>query len=565
MGKGVPSAKQKELTSEQSAGRPSEDSPASADESVVVDSRASSVQRHKRISKKLGDKKTAPPIVYCDESQATKPSQSGQFSESPEVCCKVHPGQRVEFLCKNKACLLELCSFCILIHKEHIEEISPLRDIINENIQNFEEMNIKQLQHSIYATQTKCISDFGDLIDKLKTILYNKINCFKDQLVTTDEKIFSQLDHFKSFKKVFRPPQPVPAAPADPAARPGPVRFSPENIKILKQCLQSTNKTTTNGFVIEDKIILDQFSKILSNNINFTIGGDSLNTTAVGAEKFLHWFEWEKRDLHLFNIVQYSYQVIKLVIPFKIPPFSRSIMVPSGEIFLIGGEDPETGAKKDVYSFDVSNMDLDHSLHPKSPMPVKKFDFTLCYHKGYIYLICGKDSESAVIDTCERYDVARNQWSSIASINKRRYAASAAAVRETDKIYLFGGRSDVNNNMMEDIEEYSISQDVWRIIKLPMPNDWTPVEVCSSIQIKPGVILIFGGSDANIEDSKHSYLFSCDTFRLEKASQLRKPHVFVAASFLHGNHVFAVGNEYYVKNRNIHRFNIEQNEWEIVF
>lgn len=560
MGKNAPSAKQKDRASELVLSKVPEDSPDSREDSVVVDSRASSVQRHKKICKKDPASRPAHPIVYCDESQVTKPTLS---AEAPDVCCKLHPGQRIEFLCKNKACLLELCSFCILVHKEHIEEISPLRDIINENIQNFEELNIKQLQNTIYSTQTKCISDFGELIDKLKTILYNKINCFKDQLVTTDEKIFSQLDHFKSFKKVFRGLAPPTAAEVSPAA--GPARFSPENIRILKQCLQSSNKTTTNGFVIEEKIILDQFSKILSNNINFTIGGVSLNTTCPGTQKFLHWFEWEKRDLHLFNVIDYSYQVVKLVIPFKIPPFSRSIMVPSGEIFLIGGEDPETGAKKDVYSFDVGNMELDHSLHPKSPMPVKKFDFTLCYHKGFIYLICGKDSESAVIDTCERYDVARNQWSTIASINKRRYAASAVAVRESDKIYLFGGRSDYNNNMMEDIEEYNISQDVWRVIKLPLPNDWTPVEVCSSIQIRPGTILIFGGSDANIEDSKQSYLFHCESFRLEKASQLKKPHVFVSASFLHGNYVFAVGNEYYVKNRNIHRFNIELNEWEIVF
>ena len=38
-------------------------------------------------------------------------------------------------------------------------------------------------------------------------------------------------------------------------------------------------------------------------------------------------------------------------------------------------------------------------------MPHKKFDFTFCYLLGCIYVLCGKDSQSEVTDTCERYTV----------------------------------------------------------------------------------------------------------------------------------------------------------------
>lgn len=557
MGKATPVSRSKDRLADPSSARQEQDSVDCSEGSLVVDSRASSVQRHKRILKRDSDSRHSKSLALLEETQQTKPSQTSTSPETAESCCKSHFGQRIEFLCKNRACLRELCSFCILSHKEHIEEISPLRDIVTESIQRFEDMNVKQLQSTIYSTQTRCINDFSELVDKLKDILCNKVNYFKEQLVSVDEKAVAQLEHFRTFKQHFSGVQSHSAQQ--------PLRFAPEAISALKMCLLSAARTTSNGYLIEEKIILEQFAKVLSNNISFTIGGVSLNTTTPGVAKYLHWFEWEKRDLHLFNVVDYSYQVVKLVIPFKIPPFSRSIMVPSGEIYLIGGEDPETGAKKDVYAFDLANMDHDHGLHPKSPMPHKKFDFTLCHHKGFIYLICGKDSDSAVVDTCERYDIARNQWASIACINRKRYAASAVAVRETDKIYLFGGRSDYHNNMMEDIEEYTIASDVWRVIKLHSVNDWTPVEVCSSVQIRPGTILIFGGSDANIEDSGQSYLFDCETFKLERCNALKKPHVFVSASFLHGSHVFAVGNEYYVKNRNIHRFNIETNQWEIVF
>lgn len=58
-------------------------------------------------------------------------------------------------------------------------------------------------------------------------------------------------------------------------------------------------------------------------------------------------------------------------------------------------------------------------------MPHKKFDFTLCFLDNFIYVICGKDSSSDVVDTCERYNVIDNTWHNIASVKKKRYAASA--------------------------------------------------------------------------------------------------------------------------------------------
>lgn len=35
--------------------------------------------------------------------------------------------------------------------------------------------------------------------------------------------------------------------------------------------------------------------------------------------------------------------------------------------------------------------------------------------------------------------------------------------------------------MTKEIEEYSISKNIWKIVKLKDPNEWVPVEVCSSV------------------------------------------------------------------------------------
>ncbi len=290
-----------------------------------------------------------------------------------------------------------------------------------------------------------------------------------------------------------------------------------------------------------------------------------MNTTDSGQPKFLHWFEWEKRELHFFDCVNYISSKIKLVIPFKIPPFSRSIMLPNTDIYLLGGEDSELGAINKTYLFRTEFMEYDHSLHEKKPMPHKKFDFTICHFNNVIYVICGKDENSEVVNTCEAYSLNTDTWKILSRVNYKRYAASSVVAKEVGKIFLFGGRSDQQNLMMEQIEEYDITRNLWKVIRIKGINEWIPVEVCSAIQVKVGKILIFGGSDVAIEDSNNAYLFDIQDYSLKKIDSLKKAHVFVANPFLYGNYVFAIGNEYYVKSRNIHRYNIKKKKWEIVF
>ena len=56
-----------------------------------------------------------------------------------------------------------------------------------------------------------------------------------------------------------------------------------------------------------------------------------------------------------------------------------------------------------------------------------------------------------MIDFCEKYDVERDQWFLIASVHKKRYAASSVGLKNLNKIFLFGGRTDHNNMMLEEI------------------------------------------------------------------------------------------------------------------
>ena len=54
--------------------------------------------------------------------------------------------------------------------------------------------------------------------------------------------------------------------------------------------------------------------------------------------KLLHWFEWGKKKLNVYDIIKNRTISFELDIPFKIPGFSRSIILPNSKIYLIGGE-----------------------------------------------------------------------------------------------------------------------------------------------------------------------------------------------------------------------------------
>jgi N-acetylneuraminic acid mutarotase len=239
------------------------------------------------------------------------------------------------------------------------------------------------------------------------------------------------------------------------------------------------------------------------------------------------------------------------------------VITPCGKIYLLGGEEPELVTRDDVYMYDTCTAS--GSLTLRSPMLQKKYDFTCCVLDGFIYVISGRDTSAEIVDRCERYEYSKDKWSSIASVKRKRYAASSASMSGHKKIYLFGGRTESNNNMLEDIEEYDVTNDIWKLVVLKDPSVWVPVEVSAMIQVEEDKLLIFGGSDSRVKDCPNSYTFNVTDYSLERTDDLKRAQVFVAAPVCYGRKVYAVGNEYYVKNRSLNRFHIDNREWTIIF
>lgn len=477
--------------------------------------------------------------------------RSSNSKQSPE--CLRHSNRPFQFICLSRTCLKELCSMCILEHRDHVEEVKPLEEVMEEHAASIALLRTKDLKEQIVKMKEETFRELDVFAAKMTGMIFESVNRYKEHLITSDETICATADHIVNFQEHFRN-----------FDESNPSFLSEDSIGLVRQCIQNAHRYHTNSYVIEEGIILDQFERLLDAHIHTLVNGYSFNTTLKDVPKYLHWFEWEKKELHLFDIVENSFHVLKLITSFKTAQFCRSIMLPHGVILLLGGQDSTYGALKDVYQFEVTPIRPDVRAVNLAPMVCRKFDFSVCFHDGFVYVLGGKDSDTQIVTSCERYDIKKNTWSIVAPMTFKRSGSCAAVVKETAKIYVFGGRTEGVSGMVPEIEEYSIATNIWKTIALASPALWAPLENSAAVQINSGQILIFGGSDIRMEDSSASYIFSPADAKLTRTGPLKKAQVFVNQAFVTGTQVFIPGNHYYLNSRTIHRFDTKKLTWNIL-
>lgn len=310
--------------------------------------------------------------------------------------CQVHSYKKIEFICSSEDCLKELCSMCILEHKEHIDMIKHVHTHIKEQYEIVKDMNLKKIKTKINEEEEKNSEKLDAIYGEIKDILYQRIHGLKDNLVKSNNKVRTALNNMKRFKQQFS------ILDQNPRMLEFSTFFSKRSSELIKSCISFPTIYTNNTVQIEQNILKQKLGEALRDNMAMICPNTDFNSVNADISKFLHWFEWGGRNLHLYDIVNNKSRSIRLVNNIKIPTFSRSIMIPEGKIFLLGGEDPEGQPKREIYQFDLANLDSDHILEAKALMPHQKYDFTLCFLDGYIYVICGKDTSSEAVDICER-------------------------------------------------------------------------------------------------------------------------------------------------------------------
>lgn len=119
------------------------------------------------------------------------------------------------------------------------------------------------------------------------------------------------------------------------------------------------------------------------------------------------------QTLTLYNPHLNQQRAMKITNRVQEIPYQHSLIITpeTSNIFFCGGMLVSNGEiTNKVFQFDVGKIQLDQ----KAPMNIRKIGHSLCYLNGFIYAIGGKTNDKVCTKLCERYDVANNEWTSIA-------------------------------------------------------------------------------------------------------------------------------------------------------
>ena len=232
--------------------------------------------------------------------------------------------------------------------------------------------------------------------------------------------------------------------------------------------------------------------------------------------KILHFFQDNTKLLRiidvesLYNSVSKSCHIfdIPLNISFEIPAWHKSLITPSGDIYLIGGVNTNEGNKelKNVYKFDYDELTL-----IEYPSILKeRYGHELCYYNDSIYILGGSNDFHGMMVHCEKYDLLEKKSCEIAPLKIASFGG-CSSVFQKEFIYLFGGLIE-DKVLNESIQCYDIKKNCWEIIKYEYEKNEN-IEIfsilwCSAATpINSHQILVFGGYFAENEGSRSSFIF----------------------------------------------------------
>jgi len=143
-------------------------------------------------------------------------------------------------------------------------------------------------------------------------------------------------------------------------------------------------------------------------------------------KKILHYFKPYTKYLCLFNlarefdVMEEKCTEISLDIDFDISPHYKSLITPSGLIFIVSGKTQAAslGLDDSTASLHIYNYN-GRTLIEKPSMSVQRIkNFGLTYMSKNLFVIGGVVN-GIVSNYCERFDVRSNEWLELAPMNKK--------------------------------------------------------------------------------------------------------------------------------------------------
>lgn len=111
--------------------------------------------------------------------------------------------------------------------------------------------------------------------------------------------------------------------------------------------------------------------------------------------------------------------------------------------FLITGGNKNGNFVQDTYHF------FSKCFYKKNKMSMGRSRHCTVYHKGFVLVFGGLDSNGAIAD-CEAFDMNSDEWVPIAPLPTAKFDAGCCKFGE-DKAYVFGGTQQLTNGEENDV------------------------------------------------------------------------------------------------------------------
>ncbi|XP_005089192.2 gigaxonin [Aplysia californica] len=210
--------------------------------------------------------------------------------------------------------------------------------------------------------------------------------------------------------------------------------------------------------------------------------------------------------------------------------YTRVVVACGGEGYSV--EDPDDLEVKDytrcVRLFDGSAASQDCWVD-LAQMTTARVDHGVVEVAGYLYAAGGRDKNSRILNSCEKYDPFTNSWSRVASMNHARKGFGLVAIENF--IYAIGGSNDLTDPLTS-MEVYDMFTDKWKSLPdMIVKKAWAS---CTAAGKK--IYVIGGGIVEKYYDSVEVFDTQFQTWYA--VSPLRERRCFAQA--------VAVGNDIYV-------------------
>jgi hypothetical protein len=305
------------------------------------------------------------------------------------------------------------------------------------------------------------------------------------------------------------------------------------------------------------KIVYHEYNQ-LSLETAFSHTLTLIASSSLEIHNYYIWLEWGSSTIHLLDLKTDSSSTKGIRREFKIPYYSRSLILPDGRIFISGGKlDLSTCNTSRGWILNIKTREVEEI----ESMKIGRSNHCLVYLQDFIYALGGCNHLNQFTSSCERYCMLSKKWREMPNAIYEIDSASAVAINHLNIILVFGGRQH-NGICNSAIQKFDAVRNYWSIISIePVLSRYLLGAIL--IPQEGSKILIFGGLDNSQNPSLNCYLFDYDSSNLFPTGSLHERLTVVSPPSLFKDYI--ISSELLAFNvRPFYKYDIRNKLWKLI-